>query len=62
MVEALEDTKPANTTEAVEALFEVLARHVGRVKSKKGSKLRGRTGRWRQPRTPRAPANPRLAR
>jgi len=62
MVEALDDTRPANITEAVEALLEVLARHVGWVKSKKGSKLRGRTGRWRQPRTPRASANPRLAR
>lgn len=58
----MDDTRPANITEAVEALLEVLARHVGWVKSKKGSKLRGRTGRWRQPRTPRAPANPRLAR
>ena len=27
MVEALDDTRPANTTEAVEALFEVLARN-----------------------------------
>jgi len=62
MVEALDDTRPANITEAVEALLEVLARHVGWVKSKEGSKLRGRTGRSRQPRTPRASANPRLAR
>ena len=58
MVEALDDTRPANTTEAVEALFEVLARNVGRVKSKKGSKLRGRPGRSRQPENPACSGEP----